>query len=169
MGKIAVLGLGPSLKLFKGGLSIGVNDIWSSYPADYVVCLDEKNRFTPERLKVIEECRPVKFFSQLNCWSSHPAYEKIELQHDYPNYECYLDLETIPKSLCSPFVAAAIAYKMWADEINIYGVDLLNHPLLKESQVKKIKQHFENLQTALIQKGKRLIIHGDGVLKYLNK
>lgn len=167
--KIAILGLGPSLKLFRGKyVSIGVNDIWSYYKSDYVVCVDEKKRFNPDRLKVIEGSRPIKFFSQLADWNKQPGFELIKLQHDYPKYQCYLDFEDLPKSLCSPFVATAIAYKLGATEIHIYGVDLINHPLLKSSQVEKIKQHFENLQVALLQKGKRFIIYGDGALKSLN-
>jgi hypothetical protein len=110
--KINVLGLGPSLELFKpDGISIGVNDIWSRVQTDYVVCLDKKERFTPERLSIIENCKPVKFYSQVDDWLYRSDFELIELQPYFPNYECQLNTKQLPKSLCSPFVACVIAYK----------------------------------------------------------
>lgn len=169
MSNINVLGLGDSLKLFEGGTSIGVNDIWSRHKTDYIVCVDRKDRFTPERLKTINESSPLKFYSQLSDWDDRRDFEKIELQIDYPNYVCQLNIKTIPKSFCSPFIACAIAYKyLEATEINVYGVDLINHPLLKADQCEKIKIHFRNLKTALRQNGCELIIHGNGILKVLN-
>src|SRR5664279_4032813 len=127
---ISVLGLGSSLGLYKkSGISIGVNDIWSRVKTDYVVCLDLKERFTPERLSVIENCKPVKFYSifplkdkpQENDWSDRPDFEKIELQPYYPNYECQINTPQLPKSFCSPFVACAIAYKHFhATEIQLF-------------------------------------------------
>lgn len=166
---VAILGLGPSIKLFSGGIpSIGVNDIYRYYPADFVVCLDEKNRFTPERLDIIERSNPDMFFSQLDCWNTHQAFSRIKLQNDYPNYVCQLDLNDLPKSLCSPFVAVAIGFKMGFKNIHLFGVDLINHPTLKDRQTEKIKQHFKALKIALNQYDRNLIIHGDGILKSLN-
>jgi hypothetical protein len=170
MGKVSVLGLGPSLSLFNpGGITIGVNDIWSRVKTDYVVCLDETDRFTPERLKVIEECRPVKFYSQVEDYFNRPDIQKIELQPYFPNYECQINIPQLPKSLCSPFVACAIAYKFHqATEIHVYGVDLLNHPHLDSRSCEKIKTHFINLKVALNMNGCELIIYGEGILKNLS-
>lgn len=165
---INVLGLGPSLELFQGGLSIGVNDIWSKVKSDYVVCLDKPDRFTPERLRVINECKPVKFYSQLDDYSQRPDFERIELQPDFPKYICQINLPQLPRSLCSPFVACAIAYKLLkATEIHVYGVDLLNHPHLDASSCERIKLHFRNLKVALVQNNCELIVHGNGILKNL--
>lgn len=172
MGKIAVLGLGPSLELYEGGydLTIGVNDIWAKVQTDHIVCVDNPNRFTPERLKVINESNPVRFYTQLSTWSHRADVYPIELQEQYPNYVCVLNIKAVPKSLCSPFVAAAIAYKYHdAEEIHLYGVDLLNHPLLDKRSCERIAMHFKNLKIALRIYGCRLVIHGDGILKSLNK
>jgi hypothetical protein len=168
--KITVLGLGPSMELFKpdDNISIGVNDIWSRVQTEYVVCLDKKGVFTPERLKVIENCKPVKFYSQVDDWSDRPDFQKIELQPYYPVYECQINIPQLPKSLCSPFVACVIAYKyLKADEIRVYGVDLLNHPHLDSKSCDRIKIHFKNLKIALRMQKCELIIHGDGILKKL--
>jgi len=171
MGKVAVLGLGPSLDLYNQSdiefdFTIGVNDIWSKVKTDYVVCVDKKERFTPERLKTIEECKPVKFFSHLDEWNNHSGFEKIELQPDFPKYICQVNLKSIPKSLCSPFIAAAMAYKLGAKEIHLYGVDLTTHPHLSKD-IQRIQLHFHNLKVALSMNNCLLIIHGDGALKGL--
>ena len=169
MAKIAVLGLGPSLDLFNPSefdASIGVNDIWSKHHSDYVVCVDMPQRFTPERLRIIEESRPVKFYSQLDYWQKHTNFERINLLPYYPEYICQLDTPSLPKSLCSPFIATVIAYKfLEAVEIHLFGVDMDNHPNLKGKTLEKIKLHFTLLKQALRGKGVRLVIHGNGILK----
>jgi hypothetical protein len=167
--KAAVLGLGDSLKNFNASdfdLSIGVNDIWRHVKTDVVVCLDYPNIFPFDRLKVINECKPKAFYSQIVKWDTRPDFVKINLTDDYPNNICNLDLPKYYKSYCSPFVAVQIAWKVYfADEIHLYGVDLLNHPHLDQALCAKIKLHFRNLKTALTQKGCDLIVYGSGILK----
>jgi len=173
MGKsIAVLGLGPSLSLYedgKYGLTIGVNDIWKNIETDVVVCVDKRNRFNDERMKTIDECTPKAFYSHLEDYEERKDYVKIELQPDYPRYVCQLEIPSYPKSLCSPFVACAVAYKVYkATEIHLFGVDMLDHPHLNGSSCSRITVHFRNLLIALRQGGSDLIIHGDGILRKLN-
>lgn len=173
MGKIAVLGLGESLKLYDYVMdefmcTIGVNDIWRYHKTDYVVCLDEPERFTEDRLKYINSCKPKRFYTQVGSWADRADFWPIELQVDYPNYICQLDIKALPKSMCSPFVAAAIAYKYHgAKEIHLYGVDLTTHPHLHANTVDRIVKHFGTLKTALTQAGCKLVVHGDGRLRSL--
>lgn len=171
MGKIAVLGTGPSLSLFDPSefdYSIGVNDIWKYFRSDYIVCLDYPQRFTDDRLKTINESWPKKFYTQIEDWSYRTDYFPIKLQHGYPRYECLLDLEELPKSLCSPFVAVVIAYKFHhATEIQLFGVDMNDHPHLKNDMLNKIKLHFTNLFAVLRQRGIIVKVNGDGILNML--
>lgn len=166
--KVAVLGLGKSLELYTGGCdaTIGVNDIWRAVQTDYVVCLDKRNRFTPERLEVIDQCEPLRFYSQLpDDWGSKSNFKLIELQPDYPSYVCQLNIKALPKSCCSPFVAAVIAYKFHqAREIHLFGVDMINHPHLEGRTIERIVLHFKNLKTALASAGCKLVVHGEGIL-----
>jgi hypothetical protein len=166
MGTIQVLGLGPSLDLYTGGISIGVNDIWSRVKTDYVVCVDHPDRFTCERLKHINEAKPIKFFSQLDEYSQRPDFERIVLQPYFPNHVCQINIPQIPKSLCSPFIACVIADKLGYTDIHVYGVDLINHPHLK-NDLDRIKTHFKNLKVALVQSGCQFTVHGDGALKHI--
>ncbi len=170
MAKVAILGLGESLSLYdkdRFDLSIGCNDIWSRVKTDYVVCVDEPTRFSPERLRAIQTSEPISFYSHLNSWSERGDFIKITLQSYYPSYICDLDVPDLPKSLCSPFVACAVAYKFHSpSEIHLFGVDLITHPHLSKN-IERIKLHFLNLKRALNGKGILLIVHGNGALSEL--
>lgn len=169
MGKIAVLGLGSSLSLFNEDefeLSIGVNDIWRFVKTDVVVCLDHAKVFKYDRLKVINECKPKAFYSQIVNWDFRPEFRKLNFYSQYPELVCKIDTHNYEKSFCSPFVAVQIAYKDYgAEEIHVFGVDLLNHPHLDGRLCERIKKHFINLKIALTKVDCKLIIHGDGILK----
>jgi hypothetical protein len=170
MAKIAVLGLGPSLNSYTSDydLSIGVNDIWRFIKTDVVVCLDNPSAFKPDRLKAINECTPMAFYSQMVVWDTRKDFVKLNLLDGYPDNLVQFDTPALHKSYCSPFVACQIAYKYYfADEIHLFGVDLTSHPHLDKLLCAKIITHFRNLKTALTQKGCDLIVHGEGILKDL--
>jgi hypothetical protein len=171
MGAIACLGLGQSLSLFDPSefeLSVGVNDIWKYHPAEAVVCLDKRQAFTHDRLKIIDECKPKAFYSHMVIYDTRPDFVKINLAPGYPEANCNIDTPYLQKSFCSPFVAVQIAWKYYfADEVHLFGVDLVDHPHLKGDMCQKIKVHFQNLKNALRLKNCQLIIHGDGVLSSL--
>jgi len=165
---VAVLGLGESRNLFNSSeydFSIGVNDIWRYFKTDYVVCVDYPRAFMPDRIKVINECKPKIFFSQFFQWETRPDFEKIHIAAGYPDFICNLDQLAYCKSYCSPFIATQVAYKKFgATEIHLFGVDLIKHPHLNITLCAKIKIHFRNLKKALDAKGCKLIVHGSGIL-----
>ena len=171
MVKIAVLGLGTSLVDFKAeefDMSVGVNDIWRSVKTEAVVCLDYRRAFTQDRWKYIEGCKPIAFFSQIVEYDTKPEFVKVNLAPGYPDHACNINTQYYQKSFCSPFVAAQIAWRVYfADEIHLFGVDMVNHPNLNGEVCGKIKLHFQNLKTALIEKNCRLIVHGSGILSDL--
>lgn len=164
---IDVLGLGESLSLFrpnKDNITFGVNDIFRYYPVDYLVCIDKPNRFNDERLKIIKQSAPIKFFSHLNEWDRQPNFELIKLQQQFPTRVCDLDLEKIPKSVFSPYVAIALAYKLFKPSlINIYGVDMVSHDNLSKYR-DRIRTHFKYLKMALAKKGCQANVYGHGIL-----
>jgi len=169
--RIAILGLGPSIAEYEKDTfdySIGVNDIWRYHQTDAVVCLDYPKVFKPDRLAVINDCKPKAFYSSMVIWDTRPDFVKINLHPGYPDYSCNIDSPILYKSYCSPFVGVQVAYKYHhATEIHIFGVDLTNHHHLKGKICDKIKLHFTNLKKALEEKGCKLIIHGQGILKDL--
>lgn len=166
--KVAVLGLGDSLKLFQPegyDYVIGVNDIWHYVETDAVVVLDYPRAFEPVRLKPIQECKPKVFYSQLVVWDQRSDFRKIDLLTGYPDRLVDLDQKAFCKSFCSPFVAVQVAWKYHgAEEIHLFGVDLLNHPHFDRNICHKIKIHFQNLRIALTAKACKLVVHGEGIL-----
>jgi len=172
MKNVAVLGTGGSVAEFSPegyDWTIGVNDIWKIFQTKDIVCLDYPSAFKPDRLKVIQSSKPNKFFSQMVIWDIRPDFEQIKIKPGYPDRVCSLDMfQGFEKSYCSPFVAAQIAFRYYAaQEIHLYGVDLINHPHLDSKLCAKIKVHFQNLQAALKAKGSKIVVHGQGILQNL--
>ena len=169
---IDILGLGESISLYRtnNNITFGVNDIYRKIDVDYLVCVDDKKKFTEDRLKYIENNKAKAFYSQLDCWEYLPNYQKIELQNRYPDYECDLLSNAIPKSVYSPFIAICLAYKIFKPSIiNLYGVDMINHPHLSNSMtINRILRHTLNLKVSLNSYCCELIVHGNGILKNLN-
>ncbi|MCJ7447903.1 MAG: hypothetical protein MUO72_09430 [Bacteroidales bacterium] len=165
---IAVLGLGDSLALCNPSdynMTIGVNDIWRYVKTDVVVCVDNRSAFTPDRLRIINECNPKAFYSQMVIWDVRPDFVKIDIIPGYPDNFCQLETTALHKSYCSPFVAVQIAWKYYhATEIHLFGIDMVNHPHLDSKLCAKIKVHFKHLKTALEAKNCKFVVHGNGIL-----
>lgn len=166
--RVAVLGLGESLKLFTPegfDTVIGVNDIWKHVHTEVIVCLDPRKNFTPERLKTIDESRPVTFYSQIVTWDVRPDFHKLNILAGYPDSGCPIRKDGYWKSYCSPFVAVQIAFVVYhATEIHLFGVDLVNHPHLDQRICQQIRKHFRSLKVSLTENGCNLVVHGKGIL-----
>lgn len=169
--KTAVLGLGQSIELFNPegyNFVIGVNDIWKFHKTDVLCVFDKPDKFTKERIDTINRSEPEYFISHLDDYNTRKDFNKIKLQDSFPLYSCNLDSEEYPISMVSPFIACAIAYKIFeATEIHLFGVDMKNHHVINEFKGKQVINHFKNLKIALKEKKCELIVHGDGILRYL--
>jgi hypothetical protein len=167
--RIAVLGLGPSLSLFNPDdfpIAVGVNDIWRYVQCEVVVCVDRRCAFNDERMKIIDECTPVAFYSQIANYEIRSDFVQIFLLPGYPDNFVQFESKELHKSFCSPFVAAQIAFKYYdATEIHLFGVDMINHPSINAKMREMIKIHFTNLAKALRERNCAFIVHGEGILK----
>ena len=162
---VDVLGLGESITLHEGNnITVGVNDIFRIKPVNVLLCVDFKMAFTPERLSIIENSRGCEFYSHLDEWRTQPNFHKIKLQSNRPKTIANLDCDELPKSVFSPFVAVALAYKLYKPElIRVYGVDMTNHIHLT-SQKKLIQENWKALKVALAMKDCLLQVNGNGIL-----
>lgn len=162
---IAVLGLGQSLEAYSGkeDESIGVNDIWGKVQTNYVVVLDQQKRFTPDRVATIEACTPQRLYAT-QFWKFHLKYYGIEFNNaGFVNGN--FNFGTLPKSITSPYVAAAIAYLHKATEIKVYGVDLIDHHTLSDRvKFDRVKNDFISLAKILNNAGVRLAFHNSSRL-----
>ena len=145
--QVDILGLGESIGLFipSGNITFGVNDIYRIFPVDFLVVIDAPNRFTPERLEVIKWSTPNSFISHRHEYRGRNDYMKIDLW-ERTGLPIDLDGEKINVSVFSPYVATIVAYKMFEPEvINLYGVDMTNHPNLS-SKAEKIRSDSSLIQ-----------------------
>jgi hypothetical protein len=159
---VDVLGLGESLEDYDyaNNTRVGVNDISSRLVVDYIVCVNGKNSFDADRLSIIEKSRCLGFYSHLDEWATHPNFSKIELQQ---NFTADLDQKALPKSIFSPYIATALAYKLFApDVIRVFGVDIINHKL--NDRAKQIKQHWCALVAELNRRNVEVKVYGQGLL-----
>jgi hypothetical protein len=168
MGTVAVLGLGPSLYLYRKeryDITIGVNDIWRYHETEVVCCFDEREMFTPDRMAVIDQSKPEAFYSHLDCYSGRADFVRVQLLPYFPTHICQIDLPDLPKSMTSTFIATVIAYRFYqAEEIHLYGADMRNHPNIDENYQREIKTHFRNLKQVLKEKAIKLVVFGTGIL-----
>ena len=75
-----------------------------------------------------------------------------------------LDGDKINVSVFSPYVATIVAYRMFEPEvINLYGVDMTNHPNLS-SKAEKIRSDWSLLRKALNERGVKVNVFGNGIL-----
>lgn len=144
---IAVLGTGESIKDYKGELAIGVHDVWRYVQTQYVICTDSPKRFTIDRRTIINECRPIKLFSHLQSWSDHPCFEKVTLHS--PRGKANYKAEGLSYGIMSVLPAMVLAYKLGATQINLYGIDLVNHKSFKDvDRMEKCIKHLQNFISA---------------------
>jgi hypothetical protein len=152
---IEILGLGESLSEYQPNenLTIGVNDIHSRIKTDYVVCVDNFEAFTKERLNTILKSQCKGFYSQLECWRNIPNFKRIELHR-----LAKLTDEKFRYSNNSTFVACVLAYKLGAKKIILWGVDFRTHQNFKGNSYTKAIEDFKQLKKDLHKLDCKLIV-----------
>lgn len=127
MSRITILGCGETGKLWDGeGPSIGVNDCEKfGKRVDYLLIVNAKGKFSPERLRVIEASRPKMMFSHLKRWEETFSNFKHIPITQWAGTE--IKPKTIYHSKTSPFVAISLAYCLGYSEAVLYGVDFKTH------------------------------------------
>ncbi len=119
---LVVCGCGASLKQLhrpEQFVTIGVNDVGRLFTPDYLVVVNERRQFTPERYVYVEQSQAKAIFSQLEL--AHPRAVRFKLGRrggtDQP------DADTLHYANNSPYVAVNLARHMGAARIGLIGVD----------------------------------------------
>lgn len=166
---IEVLATGPSLNRWKpdGNITVGVNKIIMRYKVNHLLIVDVAGSFPMDLRKKVATEPYDQFHTFLEHeWSPFVPKDKMnvfELLH--PRGSTDLDSDKMPHSVNSAFCAAALAFKLGATIIDLYGVDFIGHNTLKGDQVlKRIKTDFLALQSALVTRGVSLRVTPDGLL-----
>jgi len=113
--------------------SIGVNDSWKfNYPTDDLLVCNWPVKFPQYRLDIIKNSKPKQFYSSIDQWSTYfPNMVKIRLTSwDGHLYKDRPDV--FSHSDTSPFIAVSMAYKAGAQDIILWGVDMIDHSLMNQ-------------------------------------
>jgi spore maturation protein CgeB len=130
--------------------TIGVNDVGRIFDPDYLVVINPRNQFTGDRFRFVEDSRAQAVFSQLDLGITHPNQVRFRLGKR--GGTDLSDLDTLPYTRNSPYVALCLAVYMGARRIGLIGVDFTDHhffaptgrhPLARE--INQINREYEAL------------------------
>ncbi len=152
---IHICATGETVHSFKpdGNIIIGVNDSAKFVHPDYLVCVDTPQAFPKEKYDFILNTKCKKFFSFIEGWKKHIAFEQISLDPHRGMVSNLIKLKhtnIFNHSCTSPFVAAVLAYKLGATSIIMWGVDMNTHPkvngFVKDQAMRDFRNLFEELK-----------------------
>jgi len=158
---IIVCGCGESASLLTEpdkNIVIGVNDIQRLLSPNYLVVVNDKTSFSPQRWSFIETTQAEIIFTHLRGLKVDEKKKCIIALGRYGG--CELDKVAIDYSSNSPYIASIIAYKLGAKNIGLLGVDFTpnhffaktgDHPLSKKSAT--ISNEYIQLHKSLANKG----------------
>lgn len=123
---IHIIGCGETASLWDGkGYSLGINDCWKfGHKTNALVISNRPGKFPQDRLETIRRSRPERFFSPLNSWKHYfTNWEEIKLR----SWDGHLYKDTIIHTDTSASIAMDLARKLGANEIVIWGIDMVTH------------------------------------------
>lgn len=170
---IDILGCGDSINRFEyaGNKTIGVNDVFRFFHVENLVVIDAPDKFTKERLDVIIQSTPKKFYSSVEAWRPYNEnFQFIKLASPRGSCDKLDHRELFPYSNSSPFVAISLAYKMGAKKIRLFGADYTNHVKLCEKYaIERVMKDFKEMNKALTLRGVKLFVTKESALSKIIK
>ena len=126
---IVVCGCGESLSSLSHPerfITIGVNDVGRHFSPDYLVVVNPRQQFTPERFAQVARTQAKAVFTQLpDLGFEHPAIVHFRLGR--LGGTDFGDPDTLHYTRNSPYVAVGLALQMGAKRIGLIGVDFTDH------------------------------------------
>lgn len=164
MHTIHLYGLGPTVNHApeRPAFSIGVNDAAAHFQfIRHLVIVDKPDVFSAERLRDIRGKTPsgTRVYSNVREWSyTFRDFTPLTFQKARGDCSTLNDPNCVPQSLCSPFVAACVAWShLRARTVVMHGVDISGHSILSKAQ-HTIFRHFRALHDAFRKNGGQLYI-----------
>ena len=126
---IVVCGCGESLNSLDAPgrfITIGVNDVGRRFTPDYLVVVNPRSQFTPDRFAQVAQTQASAVFTQLpDLGFEHPAIVRFKLGR--LGGTDFNDADTLHYTRNSPYVAVGLALQMGARRIGLIGVDFTDH------------------------------------------
>lgn len=148
---INIVACGETASIWNGeGFSIGVNDCFRfEKKTDCLLVANGPLKFPQERLNIIKNSKPQRFFSHLKAWKQYfPQMEEIKLR----SWDGHFYKDFIVNTDTSPTIAMGLARKLGASKIILWGVDFVTHKIynvdnaVKSNEIRQIKQICEALK-----------------------
>jgi hypothetical protein len=143
-------------------VTIGVNDIGRLFDPDYLVVVNPRGQFKPERFRYVEQSRARALFTQLDLGRVKPPVVRFKLGR-YGGTDIRDD-GTLHYTQNSPYVAVCLAALMGAKRIGLIGVDFTDHHFFGDTgrhplarQLATIDAQYGRLAAALAQRGVELV------------
>lgn len=133
-------------------ISIGLNDClkWGKN-TDWLVVINRK--FTKEREDLIITSNPKRFFTTIYYWNKLFSHsETLRLQR----FSKHVKKGNVYSSKTSPFVALSLAFNAGAKDVILFGVDLVDHPVIKDKLRNYELRQFERFCGELAKQGTKV-------------
>jgi hypothetical protein len=160
---VVVCGCGVSLRQLhrpESFVTIGVNDVGRLFTPDYLIVVNERRQFTPERYAYVQTSQAKAVFSQLDL--AHPRAVRFRLGRRGGTGP--IEGDSLDYTNNSPYVAINLARYMGAARIGLIGVDFGDdhffgstgrHPLA--GQLAQIDREYGALGAACCDEGTELV------------
>lgn len=143
-------------------LTIGVNDVGRLFDPTYLVVLNPRYQFKVDRYRFVETSRAKAIFSQLDLRITHP--HRVRFRLGQRGGVDLSDLDSLPCTQNSPYVALCLAAFMGATRIGLIGVDFTDHHFFAETgrhplvrRLEKIDGEYRRLGEALAEDGIKVV------------
>jgi glycosyltransferase involved in cell wall biosynthesis len=144
---ILVCGCGTSLKQLthpERFITIGVNDVGKLFHPTYLVVINPRSQFPPERFHYIEQSRARALFTQLDLNLHHDNVVKFRLGK-YGGAD-FSDPHVLHYTRNSPYVALCLALHLGASRIGLIGVDFTEHHFFGNTGVHPLAKHLLRIE-----------------------
>lgn len=143
---VLVCGCGSSLSdVVSPGryITIGVNDVGRLFQPDYLVVLNPRQQFRPDRFKFVEQSRAGALFTQLDLGIHHPNIVRFRLGK-FAGAD-FADPNTLDYTRNSPYLGVCLAVHMGAKRIGLIGVDFTDHHFFAATGRHPLTQDFARI------------------------
>ena len=163
---IVVCGCGQSLNSLDDPgrfITIGVNDMGRRFTPDYLVVVNPRQQFTPERFAHVAQTQASAVFTQLpELGFAHSAVVRFKLGR--LGGTDFSDADTLHYTRNSPYVAVGLALQMGARRIGLIGVDFTDHHFFAQTgphglarRLSQIDAEYAKLAKACRERGVELV------------
>lgn len=178
-----IIGCGETAKYWDGsGDSIGVNDCWKwGHRTDYLMVLDNPERFIPDRAETIRNSNPHHFITYSYGWlkqfyNGNVPRENLNfkelwctngtelIHYRFSQWKGHLTKDRIWYANTSPFPAISLAYLLGYTEIVLWGVDFINHAKWRIgfNRMDFEADNYKQLYTQLLENGVSVYLGHEG-------